>query len=150
MKIDITACTLAHLRELAANMRPGDAAEASVTGRPCRHLLNMLWRSSTVRKTALIDGQVAACWGCTAPLMVSVGEPWLFTTPVVERAPIRFLKQARWETAEMLRDHHSLASSVASDYTKAVNFLRRVGFTIGEEHILGVNNMAFRSIVMVR
>jgi len=148
MKIEIVPCKLSHLRELANNMRPGDAAEAAVTGRPCRHLLVFLWRNSSFSRVALIDGAVAAAWGCTAPLLVSEGEPWLFTTPVVERAPVACVKVGRREVAQMLRDHRSLVSSVASDYTKAVNFLRRLGFSIGAEQL--VVGKVFREIRMER
>lgn len=150
MKIEVVPCRLAHLRELANNLRPGDAAEASVTGRPCRHMLMALWKNSLLRRAALVDGKVAAAWGCTAPLMVSEGEPWLFTTPVVERIPVFFFKQTRRELAEMLRGHQALVSNVASDYTQAVKFFRKLGFSIGVEHLLGVPPMAFHEIRMVR
>lgn len=150
MKIEVVPCKLAHLRELANNMRPGDAEEAAVTGRPCRHLLVFLWKSSVYSRAALVDGQVAAAWGCTAPLLVSEGEPWLFTTPVVEKAPIACVKVGRREVARMLRDHRSLVSSVASDYTKAVNFLRRLGFSIGAEHLVGPAEKPFREIRVER
>ena len=150
MKIEVVPCKLSHLRELANNMRPGDAAEAAVTGKPCRHLLVFLWRSSVYSRTALIDGQVAAAWGCTAPLLVSEGEPWLFTTPVVEKAPVSCVKVGRREVARMLRDHQALVSSVADDYTRAVNFLRKLGFTIGAGQAVGDTGKVFREIRMER
>ncbi len=150
MNIEILPCKLSHMRELANNMRSGDAAEVAVTGLPCRHLLVALWKNSVYRRVALIDGKVAAAWGCSSHLLVSEGEPWLFTTPVVERAPIRFLRQARREVAEMLRGHQSLVSSVASDYTKAIKFLELLGFSVGAEHKVGPSAMLFREIRMER
>lgn len=150
MNIKIVPCKLSHMRAVANNMRPGDAAEVSVTGMPCRHLLVALWKNSAVRRAALIDDEVAAVWGCSSHLLVSEGEPWLLTTPVVERAPVRFLKQGRQEVAEMLRDHQSLVSSVASDYTKAIKFLGKLGFSMGAEQLVGSSAMAFREIRMER
>lgn len=150
MNIEIVPCKLAHLRELVSNMRLQDAMEAGALGKPCRHMLVMLWKNTANPRAALIDGKVAAAWGCCSQLLVSEGEPWLFTTPVVERAPVRFLKQARREVLEMLLEHRTLVSSVASDYIKAVNFLRKLGFSINEEHKVGPQALSFRAIRMER
>lgn len=150
MKIEIVPAKLSHMRELANNLRTGDAIEAAATGRPCRHLLIALWKNSVAPRVALVDGKVAAAWGCSSSLLVSEGEPWLFTTPVVEQAPVSCLKQGRREVASMLREHQTLVSSVACDYTKAIRFLKKLGFSIDSKQVAGPTGVFFHEIRMGR
>lgn len=149
--VEILPCTLRHLRELARNLRPGDCAEIMASGRAVRHVLHDIWIRTDAPRCATVDGRVAACWGMTSCLLSSEGSPWLFTTAEVEKAPIRFLKQARHELEEMLRNHHSLVSGVASDYTQAIRFLRLLGFFVADtEYMVGPDQKAFREIKMRR
>ena len=149
--VRILPCTLKHLRELAANLRPGDCAELMAPGQPLRHILHDIWIKTDAPRCGLVDNKVAACWGLTNSLLSSEGEPWLFTTAAVEKVPIRFLKQARHELKMMLKYHHSLVSTVASDYTQAIRFLKLLGFSIdAKEYLLGPKQKAFRLIRMGR
>lgn len=146
MIVEILPCTLKHIRELAANLRPGDRAELEASGRPLRHLLIDIWMQTDKPRCALVDGKVAACWGVNGSLLASEGSPWLFTTPAVEKAPIRFLKQARAEVKLMLKDHHTLVSGVAADYTKAHRFFGLLGFSLGGEYVMGPDKKQFREL----
>jgi len=145
--IEIMPCSLAHIRALALNLREGDRMEATASGRPCRHLLHALWRNSSIRKAATVDGQIAAAWGCCGSMMDTVGEPWLLTTPAVEKVPVSVLKIAKYELAEMAKGRNSLVSSVATEYKIAVRFVEKLGFLVGgDEHLIGPNAVSFREI----
>lgn len=149
--VRILPCTLKHLRELAANLRPGDCAELMAPGQKVRHILHDIWVQSDEPRCALVDGKVAACWGVTTSLLATEGEPWLFTTAAVEKVPIRFLKQAQHEIKLMLKTHHSLVSAVASDYTRAIRFFQLLGFSVSDfEHKVGPEQKAFREIRLGR
>jgi hypothetical protein len=150
MIVEILDCRLRHLRELAANLRSGDRAELEMIPRPIRHTLNDLWLRTYEPRCATVDGMVAACWGCSGSLLASVGEMWLFTTPVVEKAPLRFFKQVRIEVNEMLKQHQVLVSNVSCDYTKALRFFEMLGFSIGTETRLGPDKRPYLEIRMER
>lgn len=149
--VRIVPCTLKHLRELAANLRPGDCGELLATGKKVRHVLHDIWIQTDAPRCALVDSDVAACWGLTNSLLDTEGMPWLFTTAAVEKVPMRFVKQARHEIGLMLRTQHSLVSAVASDYTRAIRFFQLLGFSVSDfEHKVGPEEKLFREIRMGR
>lgn len=142
--IEILPCKLSHMRELANNLRASDAEEVEVLGRPRRHVLQALWRSSHVRRVALVDGAVAAAWGCTGDMLSSEGEPWLLTTPVVQKAPITFIKNVRLEIMTMLQMHSSLITACLANYHDGLRLLDTIGFDLGPPEGLDRHDRLFR------
>lgn len=141
--------TLGHIRLLVPMLRAADRAEIDSMGVAPRHLLNRLWRSSTIRRSTFLDGEIAAMWGCAGPLLSSVGGPWLFTTSEAERAPMAFLKAARRGIEEMLDTRRTLVSSVAADYERSIRFMAMLGFTIGDPFEVSTGAL-FRTITLER
>lgn len=132
MQYEIRECRLADLRALALTMRPADRAEILASGHTVRHLLFRLWRASVEPKCALVDGEVAACWGDEAGLLSENGVMWLFTTPTVEKIPLAFFREARAEIARRLETRRTIISDIADGYDAALRFFRLLGARIGE------------------
>lgn len=136
INITIVPTVPAHLRELATNLRPEDYSEIIALGSPER----TLWKSykgSILRKTALIDGKVAACWGVGGAILGSVGQPWLLTSPEVKKvSPLKFVRIYQIEVLDMLRVFPKLANYCASEYTSAIRLLDIVGFKLGEPEMI--------------
>lgn len=129
----IVECEPAHLRQLAQNLRPEDAEEVRALGQPsAMRMLYRAWRLSVIRRTALVDGEVAACWGVLGSMMGGEGTPWLLTTPAIERVPVAFAREGRREAAEMLAAYPRLVNYVHAPYRRAIGFLKIVGFSIDE------------------
>ena len=132
MKFEIVETRAPHIRELVRHMRSEDRAEIVCGG--CRPL-NKLWRlwcDSSVCRTALVDGRVAAVWGCEGTTLEIVGHPWLFTTPTVQRIPITFFRETRREVAEMLMTRRLLTTHVLASYDRSLAFFTRLGFCASE------------------
>lgn len=99
-----------------------------------RHLLFRCWHNSPDPRVAEIDDgycwRVAAVWGDEGALLDPVGRAWLVTTPIIERLPLAFFREARREIGERLKLRRVLISQVAADYACALRFFRMLGFTI--------------------
>ena len=130
---EVIECLPAHLTGLAAMLRPDDLAEVTATGLSARSALWRSYRASHIRRTFIVDGTLAAVGGCSGSLLSPVGCPWMLTSPMVERVPLSFVKEARREMDRMLEVHPVLANFVAARYTRAIRLLELLGFRIGDE-----------------
>lgn len=147
-RYEIVEARLEHLRALIPLLRDGDRAEVEVTSIPARHLLFGLWRSSLVRRAALVDGEVAAVWGMSGSLAASEASVYLLTGRAIERIPLAFYREARRELRAMLETRRSLVCDVLADYTRAVRFFEMLGFEIDGPRDVG--GAMFRRMRLVR
>jgi len=83
-------------------------------------------------------------WGMGGDILSDIGEPWLMTSVAVERAPVRFLREARTEVAGMLAVRRRLENYVAADYGRAIRLLEALGFTIEPPQPVGPKLAQFR------
>lgn len=128
----ILPANISHVYALAPVMRADDALEATGLGGEPKRMLRQSFRHSLIAKSAFVDGDVACMWGMTADILSDIGSPWLVTSAAVERLPLAFLHEARREVEAMLCMKRRLENIVAAAYTRAVRFLRLLGFTIGD------------------
>lgn len=147
-RYEIMGATLAHMRAIAPRLREGDLAEIAATGMKPRHVLHKLWSESFVRRAALVDGEIAAVWGCGGALLSTQGEAWLLTAHAVERLPMAFMRVLRAELSEMLEIKPTIVSGVLSSYEKSIRFMKLAGFSVGEAQPMG--NSTFLELRMER
>lgn len=137
-KVVIVPTTAAHIRELTANLRAKDRLEIENYGFSASKGLWRSFKQGVFNKTALIDGRVAACWGCAGVLLGSKGQPWLLTSNEVYKiSPLRFAKIYQREVYQMLNLFPYLENYVDSGYDEAVRLLQIIGFSLGEPEKLG-------------
>lgn len=136
-RYQIVPCRLAHIRALAATMRPDDRAELEKAGLIVRHALHHLWRESLAPRAALVDGEVAACWGDGGSLLGVEGRMWLFTAPPIERLPLAYFREARREIAAALQHRRVLRAHVLCGYARAERFFQMLGFRLGDPQRVG-------------
>lgn len=146
VEVHIVDTTPEHVREIAKSLRPEDRQEIEAFGFPTNKALWRSYKSSILRKTALIDGKVAAIWGVGGtPLGNGEGCPWLMTSPLVEKvSPLRFARVYQEEVLKMLEIFPHLVNYVDSQYTKAIRLLDIIGFRIGEPEPVGPKGGLFR------
>lgn len=136
--VAIVPATAGHIRELQKTIRDADRREIEIYGFSCA---KGLWRSYKVglgNRTALIDGKVGAIWGCGGSYLGSTGQPWLLTSPEVEKvSPLYFARVYQKEVFKMLTLFPVLVNYVAADYEKAIRLLQIIGFQLGEPERLG-------------
>lgn len=135
---------------LAANLRDADAEEVTCLGIEVRHALRMNYRDAILRRTAFVDGRIAAMWGVCGDMLGDIGSPYLMTTPLVEKVPVTMLKEARKGIAEMLVIKKLLTGHVAASYVRACRFLEILGFTLFDPEPLGPKQALFRKFEMRR
>lgn len=127
-----------HTISLKDNLRTQDADEILRFGITVQHALWQSYKTSVIRKTALIDGRVAAMWGVAGVFMGRVGVPWLLTSPEVKKvSPLRFCRIYQIEVMNMLKLFPRLENYVAMEYTAAIRLLEIIGFTVESPQKLG-------------
>ena len=139
-----------HILELSGRLRAEDAAEIEAAGITARRALWRSYRGSIFSRAALIDGDVAAAWGCGGNVLAGVGLPWLLTAPAVERVKIAFLRIAKAELHIMRESFPELRGHVDARYHRAIRLLEALGFDLGPPLPFGLRGAPFREYVMIR
>lgn len=146
--IEVVPSTLAHARELARSIRPADQKEAEALGMAPHRALFYAFRHSVLRRTALVDGSVAAMWGVGGTPLGILGMPYLITGTVCDKVhPVIFAKIYIKELKGMKSLFPVLENYVHSDYTGAVSMLRIAGFELSDP--IDINGASFRKFSMV-
>jgi len=136
--ISVINTTPAHINYIKKNLRTEDEAEILRFGVTVPHALWYSYKHSLVRKTALIDGIVAACWGIHGNLLGNKAFPWLMTTPEVNRvSPLKFARIYQQEVVEMLTKFNKLENYVDPSYSAAVRLLEIIGFKVEKPEKVG-------------
>jgi hypothetical protein len=139
----IVPAEAAHCALLAANLRKDDADEVRAFGESRIRAVNRAFRSGFMCRTAFVGDEIAAMWGLGGNVLSNVGHPWLLTTPVCERVPVTFVKVGKAQLAAMLALRPVLYDYVAAKYTRAIGFLKLLGFTISDPAPFGRHQQLF-------
>lgn len=146
----IVPSVIADVYRLAASLRPDDAAEITCFGLNPRKALRLNYRDAIFRRTAFIDGEIAAMWGLCGEMLADTGYPYLLTAAPVEKVPLSMVKTARREIAAMLAIRACLEGHVAASYERACRFLVLLGFTLGAPEPVGKTGALFRKFSLRR
>lgn len=127
-----------HVRELRETIREADRREIESYGFTCAKGLWRSYKNSLVNKTALIEGEVAAVWGCGGTFIGETGQPWLLTSHAIKKiSPLKFARAYKREVNEMINMFPKLENYCAAEYHEALRLLDIAGFTIGEPEQMG-------------
>lgn len=149
-RVHIVPQQIDHVYALVANLRDADRLEMTGLDLDPRAVIRSSYRNGIMRRTAFVDGKIAAMWGLGGVMLSDEGAPWLMTTPMVERVPVSFLRIARAQVAEMLSRRKMLSNVVQASYAGACNLLEHLGFTLDEPEPLGPHAVPFRRFSMTR
>lgn len=152
---DLKGCTtrpsvIADVYALAANLRAGDREEVDAWGVSARDGIRRNFRHAVLRRTYLVDGEIAGMSGLCGTMLGDIGMPYLMTAPCAEKMPLAFVKHASAAVAQMLRHRRRLEGYVAANYTKACRLLEMLGFELSEPRPVGPRGASFRTFVMTR
>lgn len=127
-----------HVSELRNNLRTEDANEILRFGVSIERALWCSYKRAVIRKTAFIDGKIAAMWGVGGTFMGRTGVPWLMTTPEVKNiSPLRFARIYQEETKNMRKMFLRLENYVDLEYNSAIRLLDIIGFTVDKPQRVG-------------
>lgn len=142
--VEIIPSVVDHVRELAVDMRALDILESERMGLDAGKALFYSYRNSTYRRTALIDGKVAAMWGLYGTLFGNYGVPYLLTGNLVDQiSPIKFAKIYKRETDIMKTMFPKLENHVDASYEGAVRMLKLAGYELTGPFPWGKNGELF-------
>lgn len=129
--VTIIDSSLSHVRELSRNLQQADQEECLALGIQPNRALYKSFQLGLYRKTALIDSRVAAMWGVVGTPLSMSGQPYLLTSPLVQKiSPLKFTRIYKQEVEEMKRLFPVLENFVDARYLAAVRLLELAGFTI--------------------
>ena len=131
-------------------MREGDKRECEAVGLTPQRAVWRSYKASIFCVTSFIDGQLATVGGMGGDFLSDIGNPWLFTTPAVEKVPKAYIEGTRAMVGRMLTMKPRLENYVHADYRQACGFLRLVGFTLGDPEPYGPKGAMFRKFWLVR
>jgi hypothetical protein len=143
-QVSVREATIKDAYRVAADLRPGDAAEVTGLGLEPRAALRTSFRHAIFSRVALVDDEVAAIWGLGGSMLSDEGVPWLMTTPKAASVPVSFLKVGRDQLSDMLAQRSVLRNVVAAHYAQACRFLEILGFILEPAVPLGPNATPFR------
>jgi hypothetical protein len=144
--VELVAATPDHIAPVAERMREWDRIEAGAFGYSSAVALRMGLAGSVDCFTALVDGTPEAIMGLMPKSLVAAeGSPWLLGTEVVYANPRAMLALGPKVVALWSDSTPNMAGLVAAGNDRAIRYLRRIGFTIGEEPTMtgGVDFVTF-------
>lgn len=137
MSYEIGECQISDIRAIIPVLRQDDLAELRAADIAPRHVLYNLWRQSFTRRAVWIDGAIAAVFGCTGTLAGGDGYLWLFTSPIIEKLPLAFFREARAQIRDFLETKTILETGVLRSYERSIRFWKMVGFAAAEQYEVG-------------
>lgn len=136
--VDVRDVQLGDSIRLADKLRAQDRDELDAAGMPDhrRAVAESVARSEWC-KTAFVDGELACIFGLArgGSLLSPFGVPWMLGTDAVPRHRRVLARLAPVYIRTMLRTYPHLANTVHARNTVAVQWLKRVGFTFGQEFL---------------
>lgn len=148
VNVEIVTSLSLHALELSKTLREKDKREVLGLGVTPRKALFYSYRHAILRRTALIDDEVAAMWGVAGTPLGMTGTPYLLTSPLVERiTPREFVRIYREQLKDMKNLFPILENYVDASYTEAVRLLLLSGFEIKESKIM--NDMKFHKMRLI-
>lgn len=143
-RITIVEADISHVYQLARALRAEDAGELEAAGLVPERGVRASFRSALIRRTAFVDGNLAAMFGMGGIALGDVGHPWLLTTPAIERAPVEFVREARNVVGRMLQLKPVLVNYVDARYLRACRFVALLGFVLEPPAPFGPLGAQFR------
>lgn len=147
-EVHIVASVPEHVAMLKNNLREEDRQEILRFGITIERAVWRSYRRSYQARTAFVDGEIAAMWGCNGNFL-GTGRPWLLTTAAVKNiSPLTFIRIYQQEVEDMLGVFPVLANYVDASYNSAIRALEIIGFDIGEPEPIGFKNELYRKFEM--
>ncbi len=130
MKLTYRPATLDDAVSLSTRLRPEDVTEVLLaSGNSPEEALVASMGISEFSEAAVVNGLVIAMRGISR--YKSVGIPWLLCSPEVSHWSKRMVADAIPWVSEHGKQYSVLVNMVHAENTKAIQWLKRLGFTIG-------------------
>lgn len=149
-RLTVEPATEAHEAQLAANLRPADAAEMMAShGIEPLFGIQLARRHSPGTKAILSGDRVVAMFG-VAPMGAGTASVWLLASGLVKRLPVAFMRTCREEIRHLTEAWGLLVNMVWEKNKQALRWLRALGFEVLEPVPYGVAGLPFHPVRLRR
>ena len=148
MKIEIRPAKISDIKAMKGKLRREDCLEIyRLFGcKPYTALLRSYQRSRKNGKAyvGLIYNEIACAWGVVTDSVIGrKSRIWLLSTEAMNKAPVKVAIRTRRELDKLMKEYPYLENDVDAKYTKCIEWLHWLGFTIEEPRPLGIHNELF-------
>ena len=148
MKIEIRPAKISDIKAMKGKLRREDCLEIyRLFGcKPYIALLRSYQRSRKNGKAyvGLINNEIACAWGVVKDSVLGKkARIWLLSTAIIENAPVKVAIETKRELNKLMKEYPYLENDVDAKYTKCLQWLHWLGFTIEEPRPLGIHNELF-------
>jgi len=139
-----------HLCCVAADCRQSDREELHAMAGVDPYTAIQMGRDGGDTWAGLIDGVPVCVFGVVpvGGMHIDMGRPWMVATEGIEKNAIAFLRRNKNWIRGMMGRYHHLINYVDARNTKAVQWLRWLGFQIHEAEPCGTYGLPFHKFEM--
>ena len=149
-KLSVAPATEAHAEQLAADLRPEDAAEMMAShGLAPLEGLRMAVRSSSSANAVLSGERVVALFG-VAPMTPDAASVWMLTGRLAKRLSVTLTRTMAVELRKLVDAWPVLFNMVWAQNKLALRWVRSLGFEVLDPVPFGVSGEPFRPILFRR
>lgn len=131
-EIRFREAVLEDARFLDGRLRKEDIEEARALGVESEHICEMAFNASDYSWVGTIDGETAMIFGCTKSVFDEWGEIWALGSDLCSKHPKSMVKYGREIVPDLLRIYPKLHNFCYEKYEKAIDWLKLIGFEVGE------------------
>lgn len=133
MHITMAPATAKDALEIAAHARQADIVELWASGytTPLEAMMKGIDVSDGRAMTGFVNGEAVCMWGIADGSMLGgVGVPWMIGSEKLDKYALAFLRRCSGELSKMAQGYDILVNWVDARNTKAIEWLRWLGFEI--------------------
>lgn len=150
-RIDLRRATRPDIARMARETRQATPHQAEAAGLNPKRELWKSFHASLECWAVEVEGEgLAAVFGLGGCFLSDVGEPWMYTTALVEKYPFAFVRVSHEIIDTMLEITPKLEGFIFADYAQGIRFLRGLGFSFGETVKMGPLGAPFVKFSRVR
>lgn len=146
----VVPARLEHVAPMLSIIRQADIEELWASNRVTpEYALTVGIQTSSAAWTGLVDGQPVCVFGVAPASMLSaVGVPWMVGTSEIDKHAKAFLRRNKSYVNQMLSLYNYLVNDVDSRNTRAITWLKWLGFTIHDARPHGPDGVPFHRFDM--
>jgi hypothetical protein len=126
--IEIREATFADAIDMLPRLRLHDQKTIERLGLDPVSLLKRTFDNKAPIHVALVGGVPACMWGIEKKTLLSPWLIWMLTTELVDKSPIKFLRESRRVVQEWSAEFGTLEGLVDSNFDTSARWLRWIGF----------------------
>lgn len=128
MELEIREARVYHVGRLVRRLRAEHLNAWAEIGSNPHHELREAYAKSYLCRTAFLEGEIFAMWGCVGTILSSRGIVWLAISKLAERHPLLLVKETWRQLDDMMITKTELATMILNGDEGGKRFAAFLGF----------------------